>query len=189
VRTWNDTLAKKSNKNFGLSRKELDQIYEAGIEIVPMFGCNIPYDASEFERVARVFNLYSSVVSQLTNTDGKKAKPVKIKSKPEQWMLWWAVEYIEENGLAIKDTNALYKLIQSLIARLSAASHAAFAKALEDAEASGEDEPVESKYFHRGLNLPHQANHRTETKNKFIEAFKEELNTSSCVTMSYAAAK
>ena len=189
VRTWNDTLAKKNNKTFGLSRKELDQIYEAGVEVVPMFGCGSPYDASEFERVARVFNLYSSVVSQLTNTSGKSPKPVRIKSKPEQWMLWWAVEYIEENGLAIKDTNDLYRLVQSLIAKLSADSHKAFAKAIDEAEASGAPEPVESKYFHRGLNLPHQASHRQQTKEKFIEAFEEALKTSTCVMMSYAAAK
>jgi len=189
VRTWNDTLATKSNENFGLSRKELDQIYEAGIEVVPMFGCNSPYEASEFERVARVFNLYSSVVSQLTNTSGKSPKPVRIKSKPEQWMLWWAAEYIEEHGLTIKDTNDLYKLVQSLITRLSAASHAKFAKAMEQAEASGAPEPVESKYFHRGLNLPHQANHRQQTKEKFVEAFEKALKNSTCVMVSYAAAK
>ena len=189
VKTWSNTLAKKSNKNFNLRKCDLDQIYEAGIEIVPMFGCDSPYHAPEFERVARVFNLYSSVVSELFNTSGKTPKPLKLQSKAEQWMLWWAVEYIEENGLTIKDTNDLYKLVQSLIATLSAKSHKAFAKAIEKAEKGEVEAPVESKYFHRGLNLPHQAVHRQQTKEKFIEAFEKELKTSTCVMMSYAAAK
>ena len=189
VRTWSDTLAKKSNKTFNLRKIDLDQIYEAGIEIVPVFGSGSPYDASEFERVARVFNLYSSVVSELINTTGKKPKPLRIQSKAEQWMLWWAIEYIEENSLAVKDSSQLYKLVQSLTARLSAASHAAFAKAIDEAEDTGGEKPSENKYFHRGLNLPHQANHRQETKEKFIKAFEEALKTSTCVMMSYAAAK
>ena len=100
-----------------------------------------------------------------------------------------AVEYIEENGLTIKDTNDLYKFVQSLIATLSAKSHKAFATALEKAEKGEVEAPVESKYFHRGLNLPHQASHRQQTKEKFIEAFEEALKTSTCVMMSYAAAK
>lgn len=189
VTKWKDALAEKSNKTFGLSRKELDQIYEAGVEVVPMFGCGSPYDASEFERVARVFNLYSSVVSELFNTTGKTPKPLKIHSKAEQWMLWWAVEYIEKNGLTIKDTNGLYKLVQSLVAKLSADSHKAFAKAIDEAENTGGEKPSESKYFHRGLNLPHQATHRQETKEKFIKAFEKAFKTSTCVMMSYAAAK
>tara|TARA_R100001163_G_C5046104_1_gene183408 strand:+ start:193 stop:1476 length:1284 start_codon:yes stop_codon:yes gene_type:complete len=189
VTTWKDTLSSKTNKDFGLSKKELNQIYEAGIGVVPMFGCKSPYDASEFERVARVFNLYSSVVSGLFNTTGKTPKPLKIYSKAEQWMLWWAIEYIEKNGLTIKDTNDLYRLVQSLIAKLSADSHKAFAKAIDEAEDTGGEKPSESKYFHRGLNLPHQATHRQQTKEKFIEAFEEALKTSTCVMMSYAAAK
>jgi len=37
--------------------------------------------------------------------------------------------------------------------------------------------------------LPHQANHRQQTKEKFVEAFEKALKNSTCVMVSYAAAK
>jgi len=186
VRKWDGTLAHKNPTNFDGNRQSLDLVYEEGVGIAPIFGSESPYNQKEFERFAKIFNLFGYVVSQLKDNNDKI---IKLKLR-HVWALFWVIEHVYDNSLQIQSSTTLFEQLDKIINRLMSRSHLAYSTDLANAEQNDEKPPAESNYFHKSLTLAHQARARIKAKKEFLEEFTSEkaLKLAS-LTVGYAAAK
>ena len=181
VTEWGPPMQNSKPDTFNLKSKDLDNLYISGIGFINMFDKESPYIQNQFDRFSDIFTKFTTFISlvdksKFTNNKGNIVNSTKLQ-KSAAWMLWWAVEYVHDNKLTVGDYNKFYDQVLKNVKKLKARSHKDYGT---DAANASEDEiVVESQYFHRCLELPHQSFQRKQAKKEFIKDFSTSKNLKS----------
>ena len=147
----------KNNGNWGLSHKEIDAFYRAGLTYASLEDEGGPYGLKALERAENILDLWSYCMLQQKHYPRSKLVSAKM-----FWATLYACEWVYDNSYDISDYKPFFEELKRIDDKLITNSQSEFAQRRIDHLKNGldPDDISSNSYYFTWVRLPHQAPNR-----------------------------
>ena len=149
------------DKEWGLSRKDIDSWYERGEDYNTLEDPNCPYGAAEIKRIEDILEIFGSVINNQSTYIPSKTIP-----KKAWWAALYACEWVYDNNCVIHSNEDFFNKLKEIDDKLTTDSNLKYAQDRAKLVSAGmdPDEVSQQNFYFRWQNLPHQAPARRNRK-------------------------
>jgi len=155
----------KNKGNWGLSHKEIDTFYRAGLTYVTVQDEGNPYGQKELQRVKDILDLWSYCI-----LGQKHYPPSKLVSAKMYWAALYACEWAYDNSYDINNYEQFFEELKGIDDLLITDSQSEFARQRIEALKRGldPDEISSNSFYFTWVRLPHQVTSRLHRLNTLV---------------------
>ena len=149
------------DKEWGLSRKDIDSWYERGEDYNTLEDPNCPYGAAEIKRIEDILEIFGAVINNQSTYIPSKTIP-----KKAWWAALYACEWVYDNNCVIHSNEDFFNKLKEIDDKLTTDSNLKYAQDRAKLVSAGmdPDEVSQQNFYFRWQNLPHQAPARRNRK-------------------------